>query len=205
MKPKDLVIVIHGHGAPAVLMEPLRLGLKRRGYEARIWSYPSFRGSINRHARNLTVMLNGLGTDYRVERFHLVGHSMGAIIVRAALAQEIPAKLGRVVLLAPPNHGSKLADFALRTFGGPLVANELSSQPGSFVNRLPVPKAEIGIIAATHDHAVTISSTHLEGETDHLVLKSFHTLPLNYKVPGLISHFLQFGKFQQATAIFKSP
>jgi hypothetical protein len=125
---------------------------------------------------------------------------MGAIVVRSALAVHRPPKLGRVVLLAPPNHGARLADLALRFFGQwPAAARELCSHPGSYVNGLAAATdLDCGIIAASWDHAVSLASTHLPGERDHITLRGLHTLPLHWRAPAQVAHFLREGRFRRA-------
>jgi len=159
-----------------VLLEPLRRGLARQGYRAVNWRYPSLRGSIDMHAAQLAAKAKELDDDTAVERLHFVGHSMGAIVVRSALVMHKPRKLGRVVLLAPPNHGARLADLALRLFGRwPSAARELCSRPDSYVNGLAsAADLDCGIIAASWDHAVSLASTHLAGERDHITLRGVH-------------------------------
>jgi triacylglycerol lipase len=183
-----------------VLLEPLRRGLARQGYGAINWDYPSMRGSIAVHAAQLAAKTRDIDDDSAVERLHFVGHSMGAIVVRSALAKRRPRKLGRVVLLAPPNHGARLADLALRLFRRwPSAARELCSHPGSYVNGLaPATDLECGIIAASWDHAVSLASTHLTGERDHITLRGLHTLPLHWRAPAQVAHFLREGRFQRA-------
>ena len=39
----------------------------------------------------------------------LVGYSLGALVVRAYLENAPPVQLGRVVMIAPPNHGSRIS------------------------------------------------------------------------------------------------
>jgi triacylglycerol lipase len=184
-----------------VLLEPLRLALERRGFRAVNWRYRSLRGSIEPHAARLAVRAKEFEDDNGIERLHFVGHSMGAIVVRRALAISRPRKLGRVVLLAPPNRGARLADVALRLFGPRLVAaTELCSHPDSYVNRLPpAVDFDCGVIAAAWDHAVSLASTHLPGERDHLVLRSLHTLPLHRQTPLQVGHFLREGRFLRET------
>jgi pimeloyl-ACP methyl ester carboxylesterase len=180
-----------------VLLEPLRRALERQGFRAVNWHYRSLWGSIETHASRLAVKAKELEEDAGVERLHFVGHSMGAIVVRRALAMTRPRNLGRVVLLAPPNRGARLADLALRLFGRRLVAaTELCSHPDSYVNRLaPAADLDCGVIAASWDHAVSLASTHLPGQRDHLVLRGLHTLPLHRLAPAQVGHFLREGRF----------
>jgi hypothetical protein len=198
---RDAVLLVHGHAAPAVLLEPLRRALARQGFRAVNWRYGSLRGSIEVHAARLAAKAKELDEDAAVARLHFVGHCMGAIVVRRALAINRPRKLGRVVLLAPPNRGARLADFGLRLFGGSVIAaRELCSHPDSYVNRLaPSADLDCGVIAASWDHAVSLPSTHLPGERDHLVLHGLHTLTLHRHTPAQVGHFLREGRFMRAS------
>ena len=182
-----------------MLLEPLRRALQRQGFRAVNWRYRSLRGSIEAHAAELAAKARELDEATDIERLHFVGHSMGAIVVRSALALSRPRKLGRVVLLAPPNRGARLADLALRLLGHRIrAARELCSHPDSYVNRLaPAADLDCGIIAATWDHAVALASTHLPGERDHLILRSLHTLPLHRHTPAQVGHFLRQGRFRR--------
>jgi hypothetical protein len=66
------------------------------------------------------------------------------------------------------------------------------------VNRLaPTADLDCGVIAASWDHVVSLASTYLPGERDHLVLRSLHTLPLHRRVPAQVVHFLRHGRFQR--------
>jgi triacylglycerol lipase len=185
-----------------VLLEPLRRALERQGFRAVNWRYRSLHGSIEEHAAHLAAKAKELDDDIGIAQLHFVGHSMGAIVVRRALAMTRPHKLGRIVLLAPPNKGARLADLALRLFGRRIVAaTELSSHPDSYVNRLtPGADFDCGIIAAAWDHAVSLASTHLLGQRDHIVLRSLHTLPLHRHTPAQVGHFLREGCFQREIA-----
>jgi pimeloyl-ACP methyl ester carboxylesterase len=184
-----------------VLLEPLRRALERQGFRAVSWPYGSLLGSIEAHAARLAAKAKELEEDSGVERLHFVGHSMGAIVVRSALAMGRPRKLGRVVLLAPPNRGARLADLALRLFGRrPVAAMELCSHPDSYVNRLaPAADLDCGVIAASWDHVVSLASTYLPGQRDHLVLRGLHTLPLHRHTPAQVGHFLREGRFLRET------
>ncbi|HEY2230032.1 MAG TPA: alpha/beta fold hydrolase [Xanthobacteraceae bacterium] len=201
---QEVVLLVHGYGAHWVMLEPLRRALQRQGFRALSWRYGSLRGSIETHAARLAAKAKELDQDSGIERLHFVGHSMGAIVVRSALAMAQPKKLGRVVLLAPPNRGARLADLALRLFGRRLVAaTELCSDPDSYVNRLtPVSDLDCGIIAASWDHVVSPASTCLAGQRDHIVLRSLHMVPLHRHAPAQVGHFLRQGRFLREPADF---
>ncbi|AWI08619.1 hypothetical protein CKA38_04535 [Ereboglobus luteus] len=156
-------------------------------------------------------------------RVHFVTHSMGGIVVRIWLrecADLPPPNLGRIVMIAPPNHGSEIPD-RLRGFppfhwftgvngtrlgtGGDSLPRQLSS--GAFP-----PGVELGIIAGNHtfnplfsrwingesDGTVSVASTRLEGMLDHIVMPHSHTgILLSRPVAAQAVHFLREGKFDR--------
>jgi hypothetical protein len=71
----ETVILVHGHGAHPVLLEPLRRALERAGFRAVNWRYGSPRGSIETHAARLAAKATELDDDADVGRLHFVGHS----------------------------------------------------------------------------------------------------------------------------------
>jgi pimeloyl-ACP methyl ester carboxylesterase len=152
----ETVVLVHGHGAHPVLLEPLRRAFERAGFRVVNWRYGSLRGSIETHAARLAAKAKELDDEAGIERLHFVGHSMGAIVVRRALAMARPRKLGRVVLLAPPNRGARLADLGLKVFGQRLTAaTELCSHPDSYVTGS---HPRLILIAASSRHRGTMSS-----------------------------------------------
>ncbi|MFZ1091024.1 MAG: hypothetical protein WAN75_17635, partial [Xanthobacteraceae bacterium] len=65
---REAVLLVHGHGTPAVLLEPLRRALERQGFRAVNWPYGSLRGSIETHAARLAAEAKELDDDAGVER-----------------------------------------------------------------------------------------------------------------------------------------
>jgi pimeloyl-ACP methyl ester carboxylesterase len=195
---RECVVLVHGFLANKYLLSVLARRLRRYGYQTDAWGYWNMQCSLLVHAERLARELTALDTDPRVGRIHVVGHSMGCIIGRAALAEHRPAKLGRFVMLAPPNRGSFVATATAGTFGRllrPVV--ELSTAADSLVNRLPMPSGvEIGVIAAEHDALVSEASTHPDAPHAHVMLPTWHTgLLFRHETPTLVARFLSTGEF----------
>ena len=198
----ELVILVHGLAAHRVVMARLARQLQLAGYEVINWGYPSLFDSIGTHAKSLSRLISRCESRGSIRDIHLVTHSMGSVIARCALQFRRPPKLRRIVMLAPPNAGSRAA----RLLAGPLgricpPLRELSDDPASLVNRLKQPTlGEIGIIAAAEDHVVSLDSTHLETETAHIQLPGRHgLLPLRRDTCANVLHFLLHGDFLPQT------
>lgn len=146
---------------------------------------------------------------------HLVGHSMGGLIIRYYLSKHSLPKLGRCVLIGTPNKGTRLADIGLRI---PLMAQILkpikvlhSKTPAiDLPKNKPAP--DIGIIAGTNHRLITgcflkkpndgrveVEATKLPSSigTDFIQLDYVHTqIHKEIITAKLVHHFLQFGKFE---------
>lgn len=196
----ELVVLVHGIAASKLVFWRLEDSMRSRGYATLNWSYPSIRGDIISMSESLGQQLDALEADDSVQQFHLVTHSMGSILTRAALASRRFANLGRVVMLCPPNRGSRVAANFSRFLGGvckPL--GQLSDAPDSWVNQLPeLANIDIGIIAAARDRVVRIESTGLPTQADHIVVNSGHTSMLFRRdVAEFVESFLRLGRFNR--------
>jgi pimeloyl-ACP methyl ester carboxylesterase len=175
--------------------------LRARGYLTSAWGYWNMQCSLLVHAERFAHELEVLDRDPRVGTIHLVAHSMGCIIGRAALDRYRPQKVGRFVMLAPPNRGSFVATATAGTFGRILrPVKELSTADDSLVNSLPMPQGiDIGVIAAKHDALVAEESTHPDGPHAHVTLATWHTgLLFRPETADLVAGFLATGEFPPA-------
>ena len=196
-------------------MRPLEQRLGAAGYSVRNLDYPSTELSPVELTALLERELAACCAD--APRLHFVTHSLGGVLVRAYLAEHRPENLGRVVMLAPPNHGSELADVLaettlLRAILGPTAA-ELGTGAQSLPNRLPAPWFEVGVIAGTRslsplgayvvpgedDGTVSVASTRLDGMRDFIQVDASHSFIMRSdEVGAQVIEFLRAGRFQPA-------
>ena len=192
--PREVVVLLHGLGRSERAMRPLAKRLESAGYAVHALGYESTEKPPDALVADLGAELARCCAD--APRLHFVAHSLGGILLRAELGQRTPPQLGRVVMLAPPNHGSELADWlsgseTFRSLMGP-TATELGTGPESLPNRLPAAAYEVGVIAGSDslnpigsrmipgedDGTVSVESARLEGMSDFLVLPVSHTMIL---------------------------
>jgi pimeloyl-ACP methyl ester carboxylesterase len=193
----EVVVVIHGLAPKPMMMSLLMHRLRRGGYATVQWKYFSLYGSLARHARRLHADLEQMSSDGR--KVHIVAHSMGSVVSRLALSYGLPPKMGRIVLIAPPNQGVRLARIC-----SPLVRSfcpaigELSDRSDSFVNQLTTPAGlEIGVIAGQFDTLVPLCSTRLASQTDHVSLPATHnSLLFQRRAAEQVFSFLADGRFR---------
>jgi alpha-beta hydrolase superfamily lysophospholipase len=197
------VALVHGYLANKVLLAPLGWRLRRQGYATTAWGYWNMRCSLLVHAARFALELESLDANPAVDTLHLVTHSMGGIIARAALDRFRPRKLGRIVMLAPPNKGSFVATMAAGTFGRVFKpVAELSTASNSLVNSLPMPKdIDLGVIAAQWDALVSDASTHPDVPHAYATIPTFHSgLLFRRDAADLIASFLDHGQFSAGAA-----
>jgi len=199
-------------------MGPIARTLQDSGYAVINLDYASTRKSISAVAEETLAPAANLARRQGYGRIHLVTHSMGGVVARDFLQNHALPSGSRVVMLAPPNQGSELTDWALLhmpriySLAGP-AARELGTQENDRFNGLQSVGAQVGIIAGSgswnplfsailpgdDDGKVTVKRTRLPGMTDFLVVSDTHMMIMfDTHVRAQIVHFLKSGRFDRS-------
>jgi len=197
MSNRDSIVVLHGIASSRWHTWVLAHRLKRTGATVFNRGYPSIRKNISWHGKRFYDFLDGLQRDDQFDSIYVVAHSMGCQVARAALLHGRPEKVRRMVMLAPPNHGSTVARHLSRVLGFCQTLAELSDAPDSYVRGLPADlDLEFGVIASSKDHVVRMESTHLPGQSDHVIVDAHHMPMLFHQTTvEYVAHFLDHGMF----------
>lgn len=216
----EAVIVMHGLVRTRASMHKCAEFLEREGdYTVFDVGYPSTRADIGEHAACLASVIEHLDG---IDTIYLVGHSLGNLVIRHYLADQTDAASGktpdarirRIVMLGPPNHGTPLAEpwagnKLFDKLAGP-AAEQIAQGPDALGDRLATPTCEFGIIAGGRrdehgynplipgddDSVVPVESTRLDGATDFIVLPVLHIFLIeDQRVLDCTLRFLQHGYF----------
>jgi pimeloyl-ACP methyl ester carboxylesterase len=210
----DCVILLHGLARSDGSMEKMEQVLTERGYFVQNIDYESTRFDIQTLARQaIEPALEACPVDIPV---HFVTHSMGGILVRQYLSENSIDRLGRVVMLGPPNKGSevvdKLGDFPGFYFINGDAGLQLGTGDTSVPNLLGPANFDVGIIAGTRsinlilssmipgtdDGKVSVENTKLEGMNDHIEMEVTHPFMMqNVEVIDQVIYYIENGRFRR--------
>jgi len=196
-----LVVLVHGLGRTPLSMLPLAWSLRRAGFRVLNFGYSSCGPSVAQIGQRLARVLARERPD-DAGPVHFVGHSLGNIVIRWLIARQRPRRLGRVVMLAPPNRGSRLAD-RLAPYLGRLLPpiRELGTGSGTAVELAPPRDVEFAVIAGRRDRKVRVEETRLAGAAAHVVVPAGHTfIMMRRDVRRLVLRFLREGTCKEASA-----
>lgn len=180
--------------------------------EARAFSYPSVAADATTNAWALAKHLAAI----RADTLHLVGHSLGGLVILKAFDQEASMRAqlppGRIVLMGSPLRGSRTAqNLAGLPFGkkimGLSVAEELLAPRERRWDR----SRDLGVIAGNwgvglgrlmgklggpSDGTILVEETQLDGAAARLVLPVSHTgMLFSAAVARAAGAFLSTGRF----------
>lgn len=216
-------MLLHGLARSDQSMTKMASALAAEGYDVINVGYASTKAQID------TLAAEAIGSAFaepkarQATRIHFVTHSMGGILVRQYLKAHSIERLGRVVMLGPPNQGSEIVDklgdtWIFSAINGP-AGRQLGTKPDSLPNQLGPATFDLGVIAGDRsinginsllipgpdDGKVSVERTKVAGMKAHLVIHATH--PYLMKNPRAIRetvHFLRKGKFVPPSAPFRA-
>ncbi|HEX3848911.1 MAG TPA: alpha/beta fold hydrolase [Steroidobacteraceae bacterium] len=183
------------------------------GVDVRAFTYRSRAAGVNESARALGEYLSTI----RADTLHLIGHSMGGLVILEAFELEPQEKWppGRIVLLGSPLRGSRAArNLARWAWGRKILGRGLRGETIAERERRWTRSRELGVIAghlglglgrltgplsAPSDGTVTVAETELDGAADRVVLRVSHTgMMFSAAVARQAAAFLRDGRFRPA-------
>jgi triacylglycerol lipase len=210
----ECVALLHGLARTSTSMIRLEARLERAGFEVVNLNYPSRDQPVQQLAGSVVGDAITACEEFSPDKIHFVTHSLGGILVRFYFLNETHEKLGRVVMLGPPNQGSEVVDKLDKVPGFELVngpaGSQLGTSNGSMPRFLGAVNFELGIIAGNQsinpiyslmipgpdDGKVSVDSTRIDGIDRHLVMPVTHTwMMFNADVIEQVIHFLNTGNF----------
>ena len=186
----------------------LRKRLAEAGFEPSVFRYPSTQGDIAGAAAALSVHMSEFGNG----PVHLVGHSLGGLVILESFEAQRELPQGRVVLLGSPVQGSRAARaVAAWSLGPHLLGRLAAAELTRSTPRAWRAERELGIIAgsrsagmgrlfaelpAPNDGTVSVDETRITGAKEHIVHDVSHTgMLMSAVVADSLVKFLISGSF----------
>ncbi|MEE9320203.1 MAG: alpha/beta hydrolase [Granulosicoccus sp.] len=203
----ELIVLVHGIWMQGFMMRILGQMLTREGYRTHQVSYDFLGRSPEENAGQLFKEITGL----QAKTIHLVGHSLGGIVILHLLKRHPEVEIGKVVLLGSPVRGSSVAkrlhaNQLLRPLLGRSIERGLLGGAPNFDGQRPLGvitgSGQYGISSLLYptgedsDGVVTLSETLLDNVTDRTTVPLSHsTMIFSRQCAKLVAQFLQHGRF----------
>jgi pimeloyl-ACP methyl ester carboxylesterase len=113
---RPLVVIVHGFNSSPARNAAVMEAVRTAGYPCGSFAYPND-WDLRESAALLSRQLNEFAEEHPKQGVALVTHSMGGLVARACVEDEDldPGNVTRLVMIAPPSHGTLLAQVAVAT------------------------------------------------------------------------------------------
>ncbi len=209
----QLIFLIHGINSSPKDFKKMETAFKSYDYKVINFGYHSKVYTVNQIADNF--LKRKIASVSQNDTINFITHSLGAIVLRAYLRDNKPKNIGKIVMIAPPNQGSEVANFFKDFFLYKIFYHKSgASLSYNGIKKLALPNCDnyfCGIIAGTHtqlpffsifikgedDGKISVERTKLKGMKDFITLPYPHDTILK-KQETIIQckEFIKNGKFK---------
>lgn len=202
------IVLVHGLWNRGWSMAVIARRLRARGHHVRVFSYATRDDSLAGHADRLHAFLG----ESKAEQLHLVGHSMGGLVILNMLSRFDDLPPGRVVLLGTPVKGSGAVERLKKLPGQRFLFGKARENLLQGFAHTPAAH-ETGMIRGTrafgmgrivgergepNDGSVTVNETELDGLKDSVELAVAHSeMLVSAAVVEQIEQFVLHGRFRK--------
>jgi pimeloyl-ACP methyl ester carboxylesterase len=202
------IVLVHGLWNRGWSMTAMAKRLRARGHQVIVFSYPTRGDDMDGHADDLYSLL----TKTKADALHLVGHSMGGLVILNMLSRYDDLPPGRVVLMGSPVKGSGAVKRLEKLPGQKFLFGKVRDNLLQGIQHTPQGR-ETGVICGTralgfgqisgrpdepNDGSVTVSETQLDGLTDSIELPVAHSeMLVSTEVVEQVEQFLLYGMFRK--------
>ena len=208
---QQTVVLIHGLWFSGYILSSLARRLRQLNFTVQTFSYSSVRADLRVNAGQLASFL----AEFDADMVHLVGHSLGGILIRALFHFHPNQKPGRIVTLGTPHGGCRVAQHLSRhalwrRMMGKSVAQLLNGAP----QRWTPPPHEMGVICGMrsfgmgrllvrhlprpNDGLLTVKESAYPAARAHLALPVSHIgMLFSRAVADQVGAFLRNGRFDR--------
>lgn len=211
---QQCVVLVHGLWRSGSAMRGIAQDLEHFGYQTVTVDYPSTSASIPELSQTYIAPAVAQCEAAQATHIHMVTHSMGGILVRQYLQTHRLPEGSRVVMMSPPNQGSKLSQYFAdhgwyRALVGPAGSSLTKREDGIIPLLQPIPEP-VGIVAAyrswslwpsawlpsPNDGTVSLENMVLAEMDDFVLVEAGHAM-MRYddETRQRIREFLAAGKF----------
>lgn len=207
------VVLVHGLWNRGWSMAAMAKRLRAMQHRVSVFSYPTRSDSLDGHADALhSFLLDKQLIGSGASAVHLVGHSLGGLVILNMCFRFDNLPDGRIVLLGSPVKGAAVVKrmeklpgqrFIFGKIKGGLLKGFQQTPQGHETGVLSGTRSlGVGKIIVQHDEpndgSVTVNETLLDGLKDRIELDVAHTqMLISSAVVAQVDHFLMRGSFQK--------
>jgi len=205
---RTAIVLVHGLWNRGWSMTAMAKRLRARGHNVLVFSYSTRSDCLDGHANALYEFLN----KNRTEELHLVGHSMGGLVILNLLSRFDDLPPGRVVLMGTPVKGASIVKRLEKLPGQKIIFGKSRDNLLQGFEQTPL-EHETGMIRGTralglgriagkrdepNDGSITVRETELDGLKDSVELEVAHSeMLVSAEVVEQVEQFLLHGQFKK--------